>query len=533
MSNVTKVQRLFKGMYGSTAFERAFEPVTEKAYMVGTGVSELTTDAPIYPGVVNLSDYDCWRLYKGNDWIQATVDRIVNDCVKVKPRIVPKVKDRKVSVKLKKRIQIIQDFLDNPNDQKESFNDLREKLIRDALLYGRFALEKVLNPSRALKQLYSADVTLIKLRADKYGRLPDQNAYKMVDPYGRKGEVYFDIDELIHGVLKPCSQSLYGTKTLDGIANSVASDILRNTFNSRFFLNGAEAAGILGLEGMSDQKLQKFKEYWKNTFKGVDKAHKMAAVNVPIKYVRMALTNRDLQFSEYGIELRTKIFGNYGMQPFIMGIVDSATGKLNSYQQMELYKDGALRPILKKEAFYYTSEIIKMGFGFKDIELEFTSIDNVDLQTQSEIDINEAGAALVTVNELRARRELSPVPWGDTPVSTMPGGGQIDPKSGKLIPPSKTTAGSKTSTKKFYKNFIRFCMTKVMILETISFDIKTLDKRSLKKMFSIKKSKYTKTGLYSIVKNKIIGIVLNNISKGTLKNSLVEIDIFYKRLGVK
>ncbi len=61
----------------------------------------------------------------------------------------------------------------------------------------------------------------------------------------------------------------------------------------------------------------------------------------------MAMTNRDLQFSEYGTELRTKIFAAYNIAP-IMGIVDATTGKLNSGQQVELYKDGALRPTFKK-----------------------------------------------------------------------------------------------------------------------------------------------------------------------------------------
>jgi hypothetical protein len=163
----------------------------------------------------------------------------------------------------------------------------------------------------------------------------------------------------------------------------------------------------------------------------------------------MAITNRDMEFSEYGKELRTKIFAAYGMQPFVMGIVDETTGKLNSGQQVENYKDGALRPILEKEAYYYTQEIIKMGFGYSDLMVEFSALDLADLATQSELDRGDVEAGIQVINEVRERRGWAPVPWGDTPVSLAPGGGQVDPNTGRIIPPSEQQpTGAKPQPKK-------------------------------------------------------------------------------------
>lgn len=401
-------------------------------------IEDISVGDTTQPCLIRLTDADCWNLYKGNDWILSVVNRIVRDCVKVKPRIVPKQKDKDISGRLKKRIEVVEKFLDNPNNNKESFADIREKTIRDLLVYGRKAIEKVLNPfTRTLKEIYAQCPKNLTINTDAHGNIRPTRSYKLL-PYGAKDPVYWDIDEMIYIVHNPISNSAYGMRILDGIANTVASDMLRATHNANYFINGAEAAGLLGLEGMSDKALKAFRSYWKENFKGAHNAHKTAAVNVPIKYVRMAITNRDLEFSEYGKELRAKIFSGYGMQPVVMGIGDASSGKTSTAEQIELYKDGALRPILSKEAYYYTKEIIEIGFGFDDVMVEFIGIDQIDIGTQSTIDIAETTAGLQTINEVRLRRGDPKVPWGDTPISVLPGGGQVDPNSGKLIPPSKT-----------------------------------------------------------------------------------------------
>lgn len=401
-------------------------------------VEDLSYGETLRPALVTVSDADSWRFYKGNDWIFSTVNRIVHDCVKVKPKIVPKDKTRKVKGRIAARIKEVSNFLENPNSNKEHFFELREKSIRDMLVYGRSTMEKVLSSStRKLVELYAQTPKYITIAADGHGNVPTKRAYKL-EPPGRSNESiqWYDIDEMIFMTLLPVSTSVYGLKIMDSIANSVAADILRSVYNAKFFVNGAEAAGIIGLEGMSKTELNRFRSYWKENFKGANKAHKTAAVNVPVKYVRMALTNRDLQFKEYGVELRTKIFSAYNMQPFIMGIIDATTGKLNSVQQVESYKDGAIRPILTREEHYYTEEIIKMGFGYTDIVMEFPDIDLADIEKQSTIDSNDLKSGVIVINEIRRRRGLAEVPWGNTPLSMAPGGGQVDPTTGTVIPPS-------------------------------------------------------------------------------------------------
>lgn len=463
----------------------------------------------VQPSLVKLSDEDCWNLYKGNDHILSTVNRIVRDCVKVPMRIVPRDRNKKITSAVQRRIDLVQKFFDNPNSNKESTNDIREKVIRDLLVFGRGTIEKV-NSGNRIIEMYAQNPKGITIRSDQSGNLKPERTYKL-SPSIAEEPIYWDIDEMIYMVLNPISNSLYGIKILDGIANTVASDILRAAHNSNYFVNGAEAAGLLGLEGMNNKELEKFRAYWKSNFKGTGNAHKTAAVNVPVKYVRMAITNRDLEFNEYGKELRGKIYAAYGMQPVIMGMVDGTTGKLNSGEQIELYKDGALRPILSKESFYYTTEIIYMGFGFDDIKVDFPSLDMIDVATQSATDIAEVGSGLRTINEVRLRRGDPPVNWGDTPISTMPGGGQIDPNTGRLLPatqkPKPSSSSQAPRARKYLKKFLASAKVKIGILNLKQIE---LAGAKIKKNVKIKKVNGYKLRYYKLPKG-ILQLKLNSI----------------------
>lgn len=406
-------------------------------------IEDISAGNFLEPAFDTISDNDAFIFYKKNDWVGGVIDRVVSDCVKNRPVVVPRDKSKEIKGRLAGRIKKIDQFFWDPNGGKEGFTDIREKMIRDFLTYGRGAIEKVVDEdTRQIIELWSLSAKDIRLMADRKGNLPNDNAYKLITPktfMDRQGvdrSIKFDIDEVIYLVKTPISRSIYGIKPLDAIAFSVASDILRAVYNGNFFVNGAEAAGILSLVGMNKREMRKFRAYWRDNFKGANKAHKTAIVNTKMDYVRMAITNRDLEFSQYGVELRNKIFAKFGMQPIIMGIVDATTGKLNSQQQIELYKEGAIKPILMKEADYYTREIIWAGFGQRDLMIEFPSIELTDIVVQSNIDAKDLMNAVRTINEVRATRGLGKVKWGDAPVVVMPGGAQIDPDTGRLFNPS-------------------------------------------------------------------------------------------------
>ena len=407
----------------------------------------------VQPSLIKIADEDAWKFYEGNDWILSVVNRIVNDTVKVTPTVVLKEESIKPSRRQKERMKTIRRFFEDPNKNKESFYEIRQKVIRDMLVYGRGCIEKVNTAGGNLIEIYAQCPKDIRINADEHGNIVDNNAYVLTDPILKKQKVRWDKNEMIFMVFIPISSSLYGIKIMDAIANTVAADILRGAYNSAFFINNAEASGVLSVEGMGKTEMKKFSDEWKANHKGVKKSHRMSVVNVPVQYVRMALTNRDMEFLEYGRELRTKILAAYNVPPFIMGIVDQSTGRLNSGQQIEIYKDGAIRPILEREKYYYTKEIIEEGFGFTDLTIKFTSVDLTDIAAQSKIDQIDADRGIITINEIRSRRGLPGVPWGDTPVNILPGGNQIDSSGAMRSPSNKPNKPKKPAKKSFIEKW--------------------------------------------------------------------------------
>ena len=398
----------------------------------------------IQPSFLKISDSDAFRLYHGNEWINAVVNRIIDDCTKLKPVVALADKNQEVKPRHKKVFEHWNNFMMKPNPNKESFNQLREKFIKDMLVVGRGVMEKV-SLTNVVNELYALKAGTVKIVTDKHGTIPDKKAFLQKSKPG--DEVWFDKDELVWCVFRPKSGTAYGEKPLDTLANAVATDILRASYNSNFFTNSAEAGGILSLEGLNKTDLKKFRQYWQLNHKGVSKAHRTMAVNVPVKWIQNTITNRDLQFSEYGKELMAKIFAVYSMQPFVMGVVDGTTGKLNSREQYEIYKDSAIKPILAKEAWAYTQEILHDGWGLNEFVMEFEGVDLADITTQSLIDRLDINSCIVTINEVRSRRGMQPVPWGNTPVNVLPGGNQIDPDTGRIVPPSSQDGAGESKPK--------------------------------------------------------------------------------------
>jgi HK97 family phage portal protein len=400
------------------------------------------------PTNIRLTDNQAWAFWEFNPILNSVVNRITADCTKVKP-VVRVRGNHQPTDRQKRRIKRVENLLNNPNENVESFSDIREKTLRDMLVIGRGAIEKVFDDeTEELSELYSMVARNLKIRSDEFGNIPQRDAYKM-ERFRRSGigsagnadagkqVQFFDLEEVIFLVYQPVSWSLYGHKPTDTLANTVASDIMRSMYNSVFFANNGEASGILSLDGLTKTELKKFKKYFQSFHKGAAQAHRTMAVNVPVNWVQMAVTNRDMQFQEYGTELRQRILAVYNMQPLIMGILDGSTGRLNSEQQVQSYKDGALFPILRKESYYYTQHICWDGFSYFDLEIVFPDVDLLDPKTQSDIDRQDVISNIITINEVRRRRLMPDVPWGDSPVNLDPGGGQIDPVTGEVDFPQK------------------------------------------------------------------------------------------------
>lgn len=365
----------------------------------------------------SVSIEEMWDFYERSEFLRATIDRIVFDTAIVNLRAAPKNRTAKASARAQKRVIDVQDLLDDPNKNDEPFFSVRSKMLRDLLVMDSGCIEVVYDQYKDRPaELYAVSGKWITKNTDEKGNFKNPTEAYYLEK-NKKILERFEQREIVFLVATPVAHSVYGMSRVSTLSLAIACDILASLYNAAFFSNYGETSGILSFLNMGKKELGTIRQYWRSKIKG--KPHKLLLTNKETNFTRMALTNKDMEFIELQRLILQKIMSNYGMQPLILGIRDPGTGRLNSIQQNQAYVQRAIKPLVSLECYHYTSEIVRAGFGYKDVVIIPEDIDRMDVITQTELDRSDAVTGILTVNEIRARRGMPSVSWGDSPPTKM------------------------------------------------------------------------------------------------------------------
>ena len=399
---------------------------SDKRSVVGAAefsTSDSVPDKILYRG---LTYSEMERMYLANVWVRAIVDRIILRIVDVQPTVRFIMTDRKKdpTEDMKKHKAAIEELIGNPNGGVEDFDGLRSSLHKDILLYDAGAMEIVqasdTSGSTEPFELFSVAGDTIKKNADKHGvfRSPDE-AYFQIDERGEKVAT-FPIGALAYMMLSPSAGRIYGLSKLESLRQTVTAELYAAQYTLDFFSNDATPRFAvlfdnLGM-GQADAAMKRVRAWWEHELKG--KPHRpilMGTEQGQVRFQQVGLTNQDMQFQEYSRWLLTKIMAVFGMQPFVLGVVDIGTGKLNSEQQSEQFKKDALAPQLRLFQNMFNSHVVhpKSGFGFDDVYLDWRSFMPKDEKTQAQIHKIYWEVGAITANMIREELGLEAIEGGD------------------------------------------------------------------------------------------------------------------------
>jgi HK97 family phage portal protein len=389
----------------------------------------------------DLTYTEMYEFYRKNEWVRACVELIVGTCAKVKIKVSPVKEEEEISPETKQHIEEVEKLFNNPNQKDESFEMIRRKVLKDILIYDAGAIEIVYNGEKPY-ELFDLPGDRIRVSVDKNGYY-NENAFYLI-PHLKNGEVWseknavsFAQEEVIYFMRNPRAGSVYGLSPIESLINSIEADLNASEYNSNFFLNNAEPSGIVNLKGIPKAELTRFKEQWKRDLKTYKNAHKIFITNIEkgVEWLKTSETAQDMQFMEYQKWLVQKILTVYQVKPFVIGLIDETTGKLNSFEQWQAFKESAIDPLLSLEAYLYTTKIINAGFGYDDIKVEFEPIDIRDETAITDRAVKLVTATIMTVNEVRKKYfNLPEVSWGDQPfISQSPLNMSITPVTTKSI----------------------------------------------------------------------------------------------------
>lgn len=364
------------------------------------------------------------QIYERNVWVRACVDKTVRRLTVIDP-IIKTMDLGEPTDEQKRSIEKVVMLLQDPNDRRESFTSIRQKYFRDVLIYdaGCMTIDRNANPLAPpeLKgvplALYSAPGDEIRLNVDATGGFANpEKAYSQIQR-GSEVEIW-EIDELVYFIANPRAGTVYGFSPIESLVQTVTAELFASAYNIDFFANQATPRLAVLFSNMgegetAESKLTRFQYYWEQELQG--KPHKPIFVGSEtgeVKIQPMNMSNEDMQFQEYSYWLLAKIMAPYNMQPLVLGIITPTTGKLNSQEQREQFKEDALKPMLKLEAYHLNSELIwpEDSFGYRDIYLDYDAVDLIDLKAMAEIWTAARKGGWLLVDEIRNVLGKPPLP---------------------------------------------------------------------------------------------------------------------------
>ncbi len=209
---------------------------------------------------------------------------------------------------------------------------------------------------------------------------------------------------------------LTGISTIAHARESIALSLAAERFGAEFFGNGSTFGGILSFpDNPNDQVKENMRRALEARHQGLDRAHKFLALYGGAKYERVGIPPDDAQFLETRVFQIREVARWFKIPPHMLGDLADATFS-NIEQSMGIYFGQCLRPIL--EAWEQELELKlfapaeRARYVVEHVTEQFM---RADAQGRATFYSAMLDRGAFSINEVRARENLPPVPGGDMP----------------------------------------------------------------------------------------------------------------------
>lgn len=288
---------------------------------------------------------------------------------------------------------------DEANDWT-SAAELRTQLTRDALLHdnGGFALA-VRGGSGNVVEFHRLDPATVEVKTDEVTSEP---YYLVGKGQKRKRHVYSDMLHIRHEDAAPIN--------LARNAIALAIDLERHA--AGLFANSARPSGILKTSQKSDTALNNIKAAWNRTF-GERNAGGTAVLPEGTDYQALTMTSTDAQFEEMRRFQTEEIARVFRVPPTMLFDLSRGTWA-NTEEMGHQFLTYTLRPWLKAWEWAY-ARVLLSPEERRTRFFEFITDDllTVSHAAQAASFAQYRSMGVMTANEVRAARNLPPLPGGD------------------------------------------------------------------------------------------------------------------------
>ena len=269
----------------------------------------------------------------------------------------------------------------------------------------------------------------ILLRPDRLTVLPGKNGelvggYKY-RVYGDTGvqELSLDPQEVIFLKYSDPDNPVRGKGPLQAAATTVDLDNYSEKWNSQFFKNsGAPNAVLQTDKKLGKEALARVEKKLKDKFQGLDNAHKTMVLESGLKWEKISLSQKDMDFVEQQRFSRDKMLAIFRVPKTALGLTEDVN-RANAEATDYVFAKRTIKP--KMQRFTEQLDIFLLALFPNTDNIYFDFKDPIPENVEQNIAKAQSGVqtGYMTINEAREIADLDPIEGGDVlrdPTSFQP-----------------------------------------------------------------------------------------------------------------
>lgn len=172
------------------------------------------------------------------------------------------------------------------------------------------------------------------------------SGYIYTDPSGEK--VPFKANEVIISKNANPLNMYRGVSPVNAVMADIEAGDYSAQYNRNFFYNDASPGGIIETPNeLSDEELDTFTNRWRETHRGLSRAHRVAILEAGMTWVEAHTNAKDMDFVNLDKNTRDKIREAWRIHPIMLGITDDVN-RANALTGEEVHNNSQTIPKLDK-----------------------------------------------------------------------------------------------------------------------------------------------------------------------------------------
>lgn len=314
---------------------------------------------------------------------------------------------------VKEDVKSIKEFINNPNDNNESFRSIIRAVVRDIFEIDSGVIEKVYNRKGELVELYTIDGSTMLINPDEHGSIRNRLDYVPVmytrdlesnqaqisayyNNYLKETAAYFQYNwtggiwpipfgkkEIVYIKANDSSDSIYGTSPVQVLYNIILTLVYAAQVNLDMYANNNTPTGIISVMDGNKAQLDAMRTYFNNLTmeRDIYGNNRKKYFNVPItsteaKYVDFGMNAKEMQMIEQQKWYQELVYQTFGVTLEEMGITENSN-RSTSNESSRIFKRKALAPMFKLLEYHLNTQIIwelnpekKVVFKYDDYDIE-------------------------------------------------------------------------------------------------------------------------------------------------------------------